>query len=207
MSIQASGVNLLPQDFPLPPDMHCPQLPGEMNLHRSSCCIKQRKGGPCSTTKCHEGWAVSGRTEVEKKKPQERAKKGQEPMCESCGKVKALPPEKLSERGASRPLCSACISSEKKAAEEARKAEELAKYCGYDPNRAAFVASILLCEAEMGMLKEKPQSYRYRVWKDAHDHALKIVKAYDKKINMEQGYAMAAKVVDFVNDEMAKVNP
>lgn len=175
-------------------------------MHKTSCAVKQRKGGPCAALRCKEGFALTGRTEPDKKPAVAKAKKGEGKMCEDCGTRKALIPSHLISRNVKRPLCSACITKEKQAKEEQRKKEEAAKFPGYDPYRAAFIASIIVCEAENGMTMEKPNSYRRRAWERAHEQALKIFQAYDKDVNKNKIYAVAERVVDVINAEMEKAD-
>jgi hypothetical protein len=77
---------------------------------------------------------------------------------------------------------------------------------GYEPERAAFIGAIMLSEAEDGMKREKPLSYRHTRWQRVHEEALRLFTAYDPQINKGTVYQTAGRVIDAVNRELAAVD-
>lgn len=72
------------------------------------------------------------------------------------------------------------------------------------PDRAAFIAAIMLCEAEEAMESEKKNSRRWREWQRVYETSLRLFAAYDRSVNKNDIYARAARVVDIVNEEMGQ---
>lgn len=72
------------------------------------------------------------------------------------------------------------------------------------PDRAAFIAAIMLCEAEEAMDSEPKYSRRWNEWKRVHDVSLRLFTVYDRNVNKNDIYATAARVVDLVNEEMGR---
>lgn len=74
----------------------------------------------------------------------------------------------------------------------------------YDGQRAAFIAGIVISEAEEGMKAEKEGSFKWRKWKKLHDAGMDLVFAYDKQINNNTIYATVNRLIDVVNRELLK---
>jgi hypothetical protein len=73
---------------------------------------------------------------------------------------------------------------------------------GYDPDRAAFIAAIMIAEAEEGMKQEKFLTHRWHRWNKIHEDSIKLISAYDGSVNKNDIYATAARVIEIVNREL-----
>ena len=72
----------------------------------------------------------------------------------------------------------------------------------YNPDRAAFIASIMVCEAEEALKTEVGR--KSEDWRRVHAAAMRLFQSYDRQIDKNTIYDTVNKVLDDFNESIVR---
>ena len=72
----------------------------------------------------------------------------------------------------------------------------------YNPDRAAFIAAIMLCEAETAMKTEVGR--KAEDWRKVHQAGMRLFHSYDRNIDKNEIYDIVNRVLDDFNESIQR---